>query len=146
MAVALAVLVEVLGRAVVVLDRLVELQPAVASATGTRRSPIESTTSVPSMTKRSGSMPLAAPTCSNRRSRTARQAASTAPPHIQVWRDADVEPAEPIWVSIVSSTTSSTPSTVRAICWASITKPWPTSDVANFSVATPSASRQRAVE
>ena len=65
---------------------------------------------VPSIASRSGSMPCAAPTCSNSRSRTARQAASTAPPLIHVWRDADVEPAEPIAVSIGSSTTSSTPS------------------------------------
>ena len=44
--------------------------------------------------------------------------ASTAPPLIHVCRDADVEPADPIVVSIGSSTTSSTPSTERAICWA----------------------------
>ena len=51
-AVALAVLVEVLGRAVVVLDRLVERRRRpVASATGTRSAPIESTTSVPSTTQ-----------------------------------------------------------------------------------------------
>ena len=83
-------------------------------------------------------------TCSKRRSRTRRHAPSTAPPLIHVCRDADVEPAEPISVSIRSSTTTSTPKTVRAICWASMTKPWPTSDVANLSVATPSASVQRA--
>ena len=57
-----------------------------------------------------------------------------------------MDPAEPIWVSIGSSSTMSTPSTVRAICWAIVTKPWPTSEVANFKVATPSASTQRAVE
>ena len=91
-------------------------------------------------------MPCIAPTCSNSRSRTARQAASTAPPLIHVWRDADVEPAEPMCVSIGSCTTTSTPSTVRAICWAIVTKPCPTSAVANLIVATPSASWQRAVE
>ena len=147
-AVALTVVVELLGRAVVVLDasRRSATPADVRRRRGPAASPIESTTSVPSMTKRSGSIPWAAPTCSNSRSRTARHAASTAPPLIHVWRDADVEPAEPIWVSIGSSTTTSTPSTVRAICWAIVTKPWPTSDVANFSVATPSASWQRAVE
>ncbi len=104
-----------------------------------------STTSVSSMASRSGSTPWSRPTCSNRRSRTARHATSTAPPDIQVWRDADVDPAEPIDVSVGSSTTSSTPSTLRAICSAIVTKPWPTSAVANLSQATPSASRQRAV-
>ena len=140
-AVALAVLVEVLGRAVVVLDGLVEgaarrwpRRPARAARRST------STTSVPSIDERSGSTPCAAPTCSNSRSRTARQAASTAPPLIHVWRDADVEPAEPIVGVDRSSTTSSTPSIdagdLRRRC---VTKPWPTSAVANFSVATPSA-------
>ena len=107
--------------------------------------PIESTTSVPSTTSRSGSRPCRDATASNSSSRTLRHAASTAPPDIQVCRLADVLPAEPIWVSTVSSTTSSTPRIVRAICWASITKPCPTSTVAIFSVTTPSVSRQRAV-
>ena len=89
---------------------------------------------------------VSAPTCSNSRSRTNRQAPSTAPPLIHVCRDADVEPADPMVVSIGSSTTSSTPSTDRAICWASTTKPWPTSEVANFNEATPSARRHLAVE
>jgi hypothetical protein len=57
-----------------------------------------------------------------------------------------VEPADPTWVSIGARTTSSTPRIVRAICWAIVTNPCPTSDVANFNVATPSARRQRAVE
>ena len=76
----------------------------------------------------------------------ARQAMSTAPPLIQVWRLAEVDPADPICVSMVSRRTSSTPRTVRAICCASITNPWPTSAVANFTVTTPSSMRQRAVE
>ena len=59
----------------------------------------------PSITSRSGSTPWRPPTSSNSRSRTARQAASTAPPLIHVWRDADVDPADPICVSIGSSTT-----------------------------------------
>ena len=53
--------------------------------------------------------------------------ARTAPPDIHVWRLAEVEPAEPIEVSAGASTTSSTPRTSRAICWASVTKPCPTS-------------------
>ena len=42
--------------------------------------------------------------------RTASQAALTAPPVIQLWRDADEEPAEPTWVSAGRTTTRSTPS------------------------------------
>ena len=42
--------------------------------------------------------------------------------------------------------TSSTPSSVRAICWARVTKPWPTSAQAHVMVATPSATRQAADE
>jgi hypothetical protein len=49
-------------------------------------------------------------------------------------------------VVIGSSTTSSTPKTVRAICPAIVTNPCPTSDVANSSVAMPFTRRQRAVE
>ena len=105
-AVALTVLVELLGRPVVVLDGLVEVharptrrRPARAGRPSSRRRRCRRST------KRSGSMPCAAPTCSNSRSRTARQAASTAPPLIHVWRDADVEPAEPICGVDRSSTT-----------------------------------------
>ena len=69
----------------------------IASATGTRSDAhrVDDVVAVdrPSAAGRSRAR---APTCSNSRSRTARQAASTAPPLIQVWRDADVEPAEPI--------------------------------------------------
>ena len=45
-----------------------------------------------------------------------RQASSTAPPVIVVCRDADVDPAEPASVVGGSTTTSSTPSSVRTIC------------------------------
>ena len=62
------------------------------------------------------------------RSRTARQAACTAPPDIHVWRLAEVDPAEPMpVVAGGASTTSSTPSTSRVICCARVTKPCPTS-------------------
>ena len=113
--VALAVLVEVLGRWVAVLDGLVDLESG--GGLGDRDPQVTgvSTTSVRRSIRRIGSMPCASATASNSRSRTARQAASTAPPLIHVWRDAEVEPAEPTWVSIGSSTTSSTPSIVRAI-------------------------------
>ena len=96
-AVALAVLVEFLGRRVVVLDGLVERRRRrVASATGSRQPDTVSTTSV-AVDRRgaAGRRRATRPTCSNSRSRTVRHAASTAPPLIHVWRDADVEPAEP---------------------------------------------------
>ncbi len=70
---------------------------------------------------------------------------SVAPPDIHVWRDAEVEPADPIVVSAGSSTTSSTPRISRAICAAIVTNPCPTSAVASLSETAPSASRQRAV-
>jgi hypothetical protein len=69
-----------------------------------------------------------------------------APPDIQVWRLAEVDPAEPMEVSAGASRTSSTPRTERAICWARVTKPWPTSAAAHVTVARPSTSRHRAVE
>ncbi len=146
-AVALAVLVEFLGRRMAVLDGLVELDAG--GRLGDRQPPtrhrVDDVGPVDGEADRVDAVD-ARPTCSNSRSRTGRQAASTAPPLIHVWRDADVEPAEPTSVSMRSSTTSSTPRIVRAICGAIVTKPWPTSEVANFSVATPSARRQRAVE
>ena len=49
-------------------------------------------------------------------------------------------------VSAGASTTSSTPSTSRVICWAMVTKPWPTSAQAQVTVATPRSSLTRAVE
>ena len=114
-AVALAVLVEVLGRAMVVLEGLVERQPGrgLGDRRSARRRRTDRVDDVGAVDRRAaaGRRRAPAPTCSNSRSRTARQAASTAPPLIQVWREADVDPAEPIAVSIGSSTTSSTPRT-----------------------------------
>ena len=91
-------------------------------------------------------MPVSAATYLSTLSRTPSQAASTAPPDIQVWRLADDDPAEPMAVSAGSSCTCCTPSTSRAICWARVTKPCPTSTQAQVMVATPSESRQAAVE
>ena len=55
-----------------------------------------------------------------------RQAASTAPPAIVVWRDAEVEPADPIVaVSAGRTATRSTPSSVRTICASTVYSPWP---------------------
>ena len=67
------------------------------------------------MTSRSGSIPQPRATCSNNRSRTLRHTASTAPPLIHVWRDADVDPAKPTVVSMRSTTTSSTPGRSLAV-------------------------------
>ena len=67
----------------------------------------------------------------------AARARSTAPPDIHVCRLAEVDPAEPTAVSAAASTTSSRPSTSRAICWASVTNPWPTSAHAQWTVTTP---------
>ena len=78
-------------------------------------------------------------------SRTARHAFSTAPPDIHVWRLADVDPAEPIDVSAGATSTSSTPSTVRAICWHERHEPLTDLGAAHVTVARPSTSRQRAV-
>ena len=68
---------------------------------------------------------------------TSRHARSTAPPDIHVCRLAEVEPADPTAVSAAASTISSRPSTSRAICWASVTNPWPTSAHAQWTVTTP---------
>src|SRR6266700_3605322 len=68
--------------------------------------------------------------CESIRARTASHAARTAPPVTYVCRDADVEPAEPIDVSGGSSTTRSTPSSVRTIWLMTVTSPWPTSAAA----------------
>ena len=82
--------------------------------------------------------------------RTASQAALTAPPVIQVWREADEEPAEPTWVSAGGTTTRSTPSSVRAIWACTVTSPWPTSAAAVWTSTSGSPatteSRTRAVE
>ena len=74
-----------------------------------------------------------------------RRPACTAPPDIHVWRDwpTSSRPSR-CDVSAGASTTSSTPSTSRAICWARVTKPWPTSAHAQVTVATPSRERARA--
>jgi len=48
-----------------------------------------------------------------------------------------VDPAEPMEVSAGASRTSSTPSTERAICWARVTNPWPTSAAAHVTVPRP---------
>ena len=63
-------------------------------------------------------------------SATARQAACTAPPVMCVCRDADDDPAEPIWVSAGNTSTFSTPSSVRAIWPMTVTSPCPTSQAA----------------
>ncbi len=74
----------------------------------------------------------------------------TAPPVTYVCRDADVEPAEPTWVSVGLISTSSTPSSVRQICCSMVIRPWPTSAAAVCTVATGSpamtSSLTRAVE
>ena len=121
-------------------------RPAVKSFTGRRSEPAVSTIASTSMASRSTGTACSSATAPSNWERTASHAVLTAPPLIQVWRDALVEPAEPISVSMRSSTTSSTPRTLRAIWPARVTKPCPTSAVANFSVATPSASTQPAVE
>ena len=83
-------------------------------------------------------------------SSTASQATLTAPPVIIVWREAEDEPAVPTWVSAGSTTTRSTPSSVRAICSCTVTRPWPTSAAAVWTSASGSPpasdSRTRAVE
>ena len=67
-----------------------------------------------------------------------------------VCRDADDEPAEPTCVSAGSTITRSTPSSVRAICACTVTRPWPTSAAAVWTSASGSPptteSRTRAVE
>ena len=57
-------------------------------------------------------------------------AACTAPPVMCVWREALEDPAEPTCVSAGSTSTFSTPSSVRAICAITVTRPWPTSQAA----------------
>lgn len=59
-----------------------------------------------------------------------------APPVMYVWRPAEVEPAEPTWVSAGWMVTCWTPSSVRAICAWMVTPPWPTSAAAVWTVAT----------
>src|SRR5262245_10370603 len=75
-------------------------------------------------------------TRSNNSSSTASHAAFTAPPEISVCRDADVEPAEPISVSVACRITRSTLRTVRTICPRIVWTPWPTSAAALYTSAT----------
>jgi hypothetical protein len=83
-------------------------------------------------------------------SRTASQATFTAPPVIIVCREADEDPAVPTLVSAGSTTTRSTPSSVRAICSCTVTRPWPTSAAAVWTSTSGSPPaieiRTRAVE
>ena len=65
-------------------------------------------------------------------------------------READDEPAEPTEVSAVATVTCSTPSSVRAICAWTVTRPCPTSAAAVCTVTCGSppisSTRTRAVE
>ena len=139
-------LVELLGRAVVVLDGLLEaLTPAVASATATRSDAhgVDDVGALDRQAQRIDAVRRA------RRARTAARAppgtrASTAPPrHPRLARrrrragraDRGVDRLEHDVVDAEDRRGRS----AAAI----VTKPWPTSAVANLSVATPSASRQR---
>ena len=62
--------------------------------------------------------------------RTPSQAPFTAPPVIQICREAADDPASPMSVSAGRTTTASTPSSVRAIWACTATMPWPHSDAA----------------
>jgi hypothetical protein len=78
-------------------------------------------------------------------------AAWTAPPVIDVWREADDAPALPMSVSASRTRTRATPSSVRAICACTVTTPWPTSHAAvrtdaSGSPSGPIHSATRAVE
>ena len=140
MRVALAVLVERVGLAVVPLDRLLDdvvaehLGEAVADRVERLRS------GPPSRSAASASV----------RSRTASHAAFTAPPVTYVWREAELEPAEPTRVSASRTATRATPSSVRAIWAWTVTTPWPTSAAAVWTSTSGSPasmdSRTRAVE
>ena len=126
-AVALTVVVEVLRRAVVVLDGLVEdARRRWPRRRAPAATPSVSTTSVPSISEpqrvdavragpraRTGAR---APPGRRRRPRRPSSTSGATPTSTRPNRCA---------VSIGSSTTSSTPSTVRAICSAIVTKPWP---------------------
>ena len=67
-----------------------------------------------------------------------------------VWREAEVEPADPTSVLAGWMVTCSTPSSVRTIWACTVTPPWPTSAIAVCTMATGSppitSSRTRAVE
>ena len=127
--VALPVLVERLGRLVVILVRRFEHSPATASRIATSTWP-----STDAAGRRSSASDRGVDTRllgdvggNDLREHVVRRPRKTAPPDIHVWRLAEVDPAEPIAVSAGASTTSSRPSVSRAICWASVTKPCPTS-------------------
>ena len=88
------------------------------------------------------------PPRASRSASAARQASRTAPETIQVWRDAEVEPAEStVAVDGGASRTSSIPSSVRATWRITFETPWPTSAAAQCTSAEPSASsRTRAAQ
>ncbi len=87
--------------------------------------------------------PIVAAAARSSSSRTARHAACTAPPVMYVWRDAEDEPAEPTCVSAGSTSTFSTPSSVRAICPCTVTRPWPTSAAAVWTSTSGSPPAER---
>ncbi len=150
MGVALAVVVEADGRPMAELDELVEAPTGATSGSATSTSPFIETTRPSRMESASAATPCVRATSAMICARTASHASLTAPPDIQVWRLALVEPAEPMRVSARSSTMSSAPSgrsnTVRANCWAIVTKPCPTSAHAHFTEITPSTTVHEAVE
>ena len=108
--------------------------------------PSRLTTRPSTMSSSTGDWNCSWPTRARSWARTARHACSTAPPDIIVWRLAEVEPAEPIDVSAGATTTSSTPSIVRAICCTRVTNPWPTSAAAHVIGDDAVGERARAVE
>ena len=144
--VALAVVVDGGGGCVVVLDLVVEVPLGGDLGEVPAESPPAETTRPSRSANSPAGMPVSADTWVSTLSRTPSQAASTAPPDIHVWRLAEEDPAEPMAVSAGSSSTCRVPSTSRAICWARVTNPCPTSTQAQVTVATPSESRQAAVE
>jgi hypothetical protein len=83
-----------------------------------------------------------------RSSSAARHASCTAPAAIHVILDADAEPAESTCaVPGGASTTSSMPSSVRAVWTITFETPWPTSAAAQCTSAEPlSSSRTRAAQ
>ena len=150
-AVALAVLVEVLGGSMVELDRLARTRASPsASATGTRSVPIESTTSVAVDHEPQRIEPVGRPDALEQplaHRPAGRVDGAAAHPRLARRRrragrpDAGVDALEHHLVDAEDRRGRSDS--------AMVTKPWPTSTVANFSVATtvgPFASRQRAVE
>ena len=92
--VALAVLVERVGLPRTPLDRLLDRLVAEQSRELTMTSPCVETTA--SLSRRAAVLrPSSARAMARTRSRTASHAALTAPPVTYVWREADLDPAEP---------------------------------------------------